>query len=387
MIESISIKGFKSLKNVQDLQLGRVNVFVGANGSGKTNLLEAVGFLGAAASGVVDNQALSRRGVRLSAPYMFKSSFQNNNSGSQPIEFNVRWKEHIAEVYYNIKFTSLLDTLIQPVPWTFSVNIISDEKKWTFPPMAPSLRQREVVVATPMLEVLSDYAVYSPNTPVLRGIEPDKGQRTPVGLAGGQLAEAIQEIIDAKEKKFGAMDWDRLYELFDWIEDISITRPSRQIISPDVPTTINIIRFTDRWMAKKRNQLSAYDASEGALYVLFALALALHFKSPRLFAIENLDQAMHPRLARATIRLFCEQILKAEPGRQALITTHNPLLLDGLDLSNDEIRLFTVERDYQGATRIDRVQVSEQILQAVQDGLSLSNLWIMGRIGGAPDIF
>ncbi len=140
-------------------------------------------------------------------------------------------------------------------------------------------------------------------------------------------------------------------------------------------------------MADDHNRLSAYDASEGALYVLFALVLALHPKSPRLFAVEHLDQNMHPRLARATVRLFCELMLKARPERQALLTTHNPLVLDGLDLRDDRIRLFTVERDATGATRVDRVPVSDEMLRAIENGLSLSNLWVMGRLGGAPDLF
>jgi hypothetical protein len=106
-----------------------------------------------------------------------------------------------------------------------------------------------------------------------------------------------------------------------------------------------------------------------------------------LFAIDNLDQAMHPRLARAATRLFCRQMLKADPPRQALLTTHNPLVLDGLDLRDDRIRLFAVERNGRGVTQVHRVQVSEEILKATQEGLSLSNLWVMGRLGGVPDLF
>ena len=46
MISHLEIKGFKSLVDVS-IELGAVNVFIGANGSGKSNLLEAVGFLSA----------------------------------------------------------------------------------------------------------------------------------------------------------------------------------------------------------------------------------------------------------------------------------------------------------------------------------------------------
>ncbi|MEA3340444.1 MAG: AAA family ATPase, partial [Chloroflexota bacterium] len=238
-----------------------------------------------------------------------------------------------------------------------------------------------------MRSILRDYAIFSPNTPVLRGIESDITQRQPVGLAGGQLPEAVNELLDTERGAFGDLELDELLELLDWVDEITVSPPSREIVSPSVPTVRNIIRFTDRWMHKDRNQLSAYDASEGALYVLFSLVLALHPKSPRLFAIENLYQTMHPRLARATTRLFCQQILKATPERQALLTTHNPLVLDGLDLRDDRIRLFAVERNSWGATQVHRVKVSDEILQATQKGLSLSNLWVMGRLGGVPDLF
>ena len=42
MITKIAIESFKSLEQVE-VELGRVNVFIGANGSGKSNLLEAIG--------------------------------------------------------------------------------------------------------------------------------------------------------------------------------------------------------------------------------------------------------------------------------------------------------------------------------------------------------
>lgn len=67
-------KTFKSLADVT-VELGLVNVFVGANGSGKSNLLEALGVLSAAADGKVDDQSLLARGVRPGVPRVYKSAF------------------------------------------------------------------------------------------------------------------------------------------------------------------------------------------------------------------------------------------------------------------------------------------------------------------------
>ncbi len=63
MIDKLQFKWFKSIETV-DFEPGSVNVLIGANGSGKSNLLEAIGILSAAVSGRVDDEALLRRGVR-----------------------------------------------------------------------------------------------------------------------------------------------------------------------------------------------------------------------------------------------------------------------------------------------------------------------------------
>lgn len=52
---SITIKGFKSIRSIEDLCLRPVNLLIGANGSGKSNFLEAFVFLGAAEAGELDS--------------------------------------------------------------------------------------------------------------------------------------------------------------------------------------------------------------------------------------------------------------------------------------------------------------------------------------------
>ena len=73
-LATVAVKDFKSLKDVS-VELGQVNVFIGANGAGKSCLLEAIGILGACSAGAVDDQALLRRGVRPGVPELYKSSF------------------------------------------------------------------------------------------------------------------------------------------------------------------------------------------------------------------------------------------------------------------------------------------------------------------------
>ena len=74
MLENLTVRTFKSLEDVT-VDLGMVNVFIGANGSGKSNLLEALGVLSAAADGKVDDMVLLARGVRPGLPALYKTAF------------------------------------------------------------------------------------------------------------------------------------------------------------------------------------------------------------------------------------------------------------------------------------------------------------------------
>jgi len=74
MIKEIKIKNFKSIDELS-LELGQFNVLIGENGSGKTNILEAVALGAAAASNKLDNEFLGSRGIRVTNPEFMRSAF------------------------------------------------------------------------------------------------------------------------------------------------------------------------------------------------------------------------------------------------------------------------------------------------------------------------
>lgn len=141
-------------------------------------------------------------------------------------------------------------------------------------------------------------------------------------------------------------------------------------------------------MARNRNELTAFDASEGVLYVLFTAALCLSARSPSVVAIDNLDQALNPRLVTALAKrlagwLACRP--SAAMPRQLLFTAHNPAVLDGLDLDNDEVRLFTVDRDNHGHTVVRRLELTSNLREQNRE-YPLSRLWMMGHLGAVPNV-
>lgn len=387
MITNINIMGFKSIYDVP-LDLGRVNVFIGANGSGKSNILEAIGVLSAAAKGRVDDESLRYRGVRPGVPALYKSSFVSDKTPPH-ITLEARSDDGVD---FRV---ALLNPLEEPKPaWSFktehlsvdNTELVSDgvrNKKNLNPESGlTALRMVDFLPGSPEYRTMTDlqgYAIYCPNTPTLRGLVPDPQSREPLGLAGGRLAEAFEEL-----KVMVPDVVDDVLEMIDWASNVSVTRYVSNILSPSVPRTDKTIRFTDRFMRESRNTLGASDASEGALYILFYGILALSSKTPSLFAIDNFDQALNPRMASLITSKFCTWI-QSKPGRQVLLTAHNPAVLDGLDLSNQDIRLFVVDRNNKGHTSVRRLETSPELIK-LNKQYPLSRLWMSGNLGGVPDV-
>jgi len=195
----------------------------------------------------------------------------------------------------------------------------------------------------------------------------------------------LAEAFDFVQKSRSEQTIDRVLELVDWVSDISSSDVAGDLLSPVVPRSKYVLKFTDRFMAPSRNTLTAYDASEGALYVLFAAVLCLSQSSPRLFAIDNLDQALNPRLIARLVARLPEWLKSSSEDRQLLFTAHNPAVLDGLDLSDDEVRLFAVERNSEGYTVVRRIVLSEE-LRKLNAQYPLSRLWMMGNLGAVPSV-
>jgi hypothetical protein len=172
----------------------------------------------------------------------------------------------------------------------------------------------------------------------------------------------------------------------DWVESFGAEAAADLPLSPSAAGSPRVIRFQDRFMKKGRNVLSGYDASEGALYVLFLAVLAAHPLSPGLYAVDNADHGLNPRLARDLMSHYCQWLLTGPEPRQALLTTHNPLVLDGLPLQDDRVRLFTVSRTSSGRTVVNRVKIDQKLMEKAKQGWTLSRLWVMGHLGGVPNV-
>ena len=210
MLESLSVRTFKSLEDVT-VDLGLVNVFIGANGSGKSNLLEALGVLSAAADGKVDDQSLKSRGVRPGVPRLYKSAFPAKSG--KKIPSHVFFGARAARAKYEV---TLHNPLNDPAPaWRFKTELWEDADT-TLVGRSPrsttkinperglaALKAVEVTsgAALDLLRLLQGYVIFSPTTAVLRGVAPETQARQPLGLSGGNLPRAILELLNQRRQE------------------------------------------------------------------------------------------------------------------------------------------------------------------------------------------
>ena len=395
MIKRVSVAAFKSLERLE-VDLGQVNVFVGANGSGKSNLLEAIGVLSAAADGKVNDQTLMQRGVRPGVPKLYKSAFPKGRRQLPHIQLDAS----SADSHYGV---TLNNPLKDPSPaWRFKTEMF-ERGGVRLVSRGPALRDnpntenglaalravelKETDPALAFLRRLQGYVIYSPTTPVLRGVAPETQPRVPLGLSGGRLPDAVHELLmGRKENEPSKKTVQDALDLISWAKSYGSASSADLPLSQSASSSAKVIRFTDRYMTEGRNVLSGYDASEGALYILFLSVLAVHPRSPSFFAIDNADHGLNPGLLKVLMMRFTEWVLSAPQERQVLMTCHNPAVLDGLPLQDDRVRLFTVDRDNLGRTILKRIVVDQRILKLAEEGWTLSRLWMNRLIGGMPDV-
>ena len=359
MIETITVKNFKSITDMT-LSLGNVNVFIGANGSGKSNILEAIAMVAAERSAQIEVNSMIQKGIRIAKPDLMISSFYGQPSNNT-INVNISGTEGEGIKYAVTNLTPEDIYSTWNAPWSTG---------------ARRGNIKEAVKKTDKLkEYLSKYLIYSLSINALRGLTSDSLQY-PLGLNGEGLDVLLnnipkEEIMQIKES---AKDY------ISWIEDIFFDNEEiYKMQGYKLGRSKSNLYFRDKFMQKKNNLFSAENANEGALELLFYLTLFISRKTPDFFAIDNIENGLNPRLCRFLMKKICE--LAVKNGKQVLITTHNPAILDGLNLNDGSQRLYVVTRNDEGKTQAKRIQTKEQ---TGEQRMMLSEMWMKGLIGGVP---
>ena len=322
------------------MPLGRFNLLIGANGCGKSNILEGIAMGAAASSDKLDYEYFANRGIRVVAPQLMLPAFGNMDSGTLTVVFTNE-KEVVFDICYN--------QVAKPARWEAKQTI----NKYENP-------------------AISQFIIYSLEESKLRNA--DNSNRTfPMGRHGEGLFAYLKDLSQRLE---GAAIFNEINEnltILDWFDGMQV--PSGQL-----SMEFNL-KLKDSYLSETINTFDQRSTNEGFLYLLFYLTLIISDETPRFFAIENIDTAFNPKLCREVMKRLIG--LAKKHDKQIIATTHNPAILDGLDLNDDEQKLMVVQRSVDGYTKVRTLKKEE----VTNSELPLSQLWIRGFVGGLPNNF
>jgi len=337
-----------------------VNVFIGENSCGEWNILEALMFASVAETyRTIDANILYTNGIRVSKPTLMLSSFSGRKQ-SEKIEINLEFD--------NTKFNCLLapenaDNILSK--WIKVRNSDNPIKDIEFSP-----------TTSDNYNELTNFIIYTLNTEALRGIA--TFQKNMKGIYGETLDLIISQLSKSEMNELK----EYLYTI-SWIQDFFIDKNDElKQNGYKLNFSKSVLYFRDKYMMKKNNVFSSENSNEGILHILFYLANIISSKMPRLFGIDNIETSLNPHLCQHIMLEICK--LAKIHDKQLLITTHNPAILDGLNLFDDEVRLFEVFRTDNGDTRTRRIKFKPSV---EGEQFKLSELWTRGFLGAISEKF
>ena len=378
MIEKIHIQNFKSIYDLE-LEVGRVNLFIGENGSGKSNLLEALVFVSASESNMLANEFLVSRGLRVPEPELMRSAFcEEDKSKDITININYFGKEIISEIYSFKNDNQIYSTWESTTSLSDSIdfyqqNLYTNETTLSLAEWQQWEQEMYSLYEQKNKINFKNFIIYSPENTALRIFEKEK-QIQPLGINGEGLLKLLKVINNYEDKSYINTIIESL-QLFNWFEDITIPT--------DISSMEDKVIIKDKYLYREFTQRSA---NEGFLFILFYITLIVAKETPKAFAIDNIDASLNPKLCTELMRILVK--LSKKYDKQIFLTTHNPAILDGINLNDDEQRLFVVSRKkITGYTRTRRITVENKPKSATNEPLKLSEAFLRGYLGGLPKGF
>ena len=372
----LSIKGFRRLNNVH-LPLRPLSVLIGANGTGKTSVLDVLSLLANSAQGKLSSSITDLSGLATVLTYDKAKELTLSISMDVPLHEPLDYSLKLSPrgVAYTVEEEILSQERGHPDPFLHIVShgadikyFEGDQRKlvrptWEHNPLETSLAQVPKMFQEPeefrnRLASSTFYHVLQvePRSPV-RLPQPMQPATLP-GKNGEELVSCLFYLRETKRSRFEAIE-DALRSAF----------PNflRLEFPPVAAGTLALA-----WRESSYSQpLYMHQLSEGTLRFLW---LATLLQSPGLTALTLLDEpevSLHPEL----LNLLTDLLREASRRTQIIVATHSDALIRFLEPS-EVVVMDSAEDGTTTITRADELNLDEWLKE-----YSLDELWRTGRIG------
>ncbi len=367
MIDRIVIKNFKSFRNV-DLKLGRMNLFIGTNASGKSNFLEALRVLQGIGNGFTIGEILDGKpksaitqawpGIRGGSRYALFTGAEDGDevtieiSGTLPGIPERNWEYRISfapaqaelreEVFSVGSEWYMYLGSSKSISWCGARDDRTMEALLRSPAVVPFLAtQRPFRECRHLNERIFAVRRMLANTQrvdvsrrMLEGYS-EAPQVISLGERGEDFAGLVREICKDKKKKDAYLSW--LQELLP--EQVS-----------GVGTLSGAVGDCLFMLRENSGEFAAPALSEGTLRFAAMAATFFQPESPNAMIIEEIESSIHPSGLRVLVELVMK--LAESDDTQVFATTYSPTVLEWLDHYDNGKTFFCHRHEETGESTI-----------------------------------
>ena len=368
----LQVHGFRRLRHL-DLPLSPLNVLIGANGVGKTSILEVMRLLAASADGRLQDTTAAAGGLTSLMTHDFNEPMRFMLT--RPVEheetFEYALRLQPGKLAYGIPLESLTakDNAKFIESQGGDIGYYDDKAEklsptWTHKPLETSLAQVPRMFQEPenFRAALSSSTFYhalnvSMNAPVRlpQAMQPALSP----GQNGENLVSCLYFLRETAKDRFEAIE-DTMHAVFPGFECMNFP-----------PVAAGALALA--WREHPYSQPSyAHQLSEGTLRFLWLVTLLQSPELPTVTLIDEPEVSLHPEMLSLLAELFREAAMRT----QLIVATHSDRLVRFLDPSE----LVVCDLDESGGTTATRANDME--LDAWLEEYTLDQLWSLGRIGG-----
>lgn len=361
-LDKLTIKGFKSIKELEDFELKDLNVVVGANGAGKSNLISFFRMLRAFIDGNL-------------------SRYVNDNGGASDLLFNGR--KATEKMFFEMRF-GVRGYRFSLIPTANNACAVEGEARyyehgssgwWRLgdSPDGTSRMADEVLgkssdaqYSQPVYDAIMSWQIYHfHDTSATAGmrhyeiVEDNKKLRQDAANIGPFLLKLKKNFPEEYKQIVDAV---RLVTPFfnDFILEPQETGPKKEV---------NI-----SWQQKGSDYpMQPYHLSDGSIRFICLATALLQPNPPSTIIIDEPELGLHP----AAISILAELIQKAAKRTQVIVATQSPSLIDQFGIED-----IIVANRKDGASTFERLKEAD-FTEWLKD-YSVGELWTKNVIVGGP---
>lgn len=405
MIKEITVKNWKSFEEATFF-IDPLTILIGANASGKSNLLDAFLFLFRISSNIGISQAINgdvnvpplRGGFEwvCRKPHdTFTIKVKVERSEKQDYQYSITCKvnETKAEVFYEsliiltktgknktpkervLYKTAEEEASTPALPTYFNTGTqgrgkrIDLNRSYSILSQADTLNVRKELsdAVIKMLKELQSIFVLDPIPSHMRDYKPLSDTLQPDGANIAGILAALDE--DKKTSVESALSY--------YLKDLPEKDVKRVWAEPVGKFQTDAMLYCEEGWGSEKYEVDARGMSDGTLRYLAIVSALLTRKEEGLLIVEEVDNGLHPSRAKVLINML--KTLGAERNIDIVVTTHNPALLDAA--GNVMVPFITVvyRDEKSGASMLKQLEDLEQLPKLIASG-SIGKLSTEGRI-------